>query len=718
MTVPSTIPRARTGKVFLSLGLKLTVPVLLLVLATAGGVYWGLIRQERVSLLKSKEAAADMVVKLTAASIMPAVVFNDETETKRSIDDLARNPEVTDVELWAAPTGGEAPTKPLASFHRGAPSLLGGANPQPGQRIVTDEAVHVTEGIVDPTGKPTAVIAVRFSTDRERAALTRLARQSLYGALAVALALAGAILLTISRVAVVPLRRLQRAARHLAQGDRRGDELGDTRGTDDEVRQLAITFKEMADAVTDREDKLAVRNAELKLILDSVQQGFLTAERDGVLRAARSAIIDTWLPGLPSHATFWDLVERIDPRARAWTEAGWEQLLEGVLPLEVCCEQLPRQLSREGRHFAFAYHPVMRGDVLDQVVIVISDVTAEIERERSEAEQHEFSVLVDQFVRDRRAFLDFWNEAAHLVQRILDPGASSATGLKRDLHTLKGSSRFYGLTRLAGVMHRFEDALLERGGDTLMDSERLQLSDLWQGLTRRIEPLMRGAMAFVEISEDEYAGLSEAIKTRKPYPTLQNLLAGLRNEPTSRRLERAKEMIIAACRKLGKPTPIVNVEHNDLRLPSGPWAPFWSVMPHVLHNAADHGVEPAADRVAAGKPEATTLWLSTAAESGELVVRVKDDGRGIDWERIRALAMERGLPCSSRADLEAALFSEGVSTRQAATELSGRGVGLAAVQGVVSALNGRIELDSSPSEGTTWTFRFPLGSAESALRLP
>jgi two-component system, chemotaxis family, sensor kinase CheA len=696
---------------FLSLGLKLTAPVVLLVLATALLIYWGLVRQERAALLHSKEVAADMVVKLTAVSMAPAVDFSDQGEIDREVASLALNPEVTDVEFWAASEDGKQ-KKPAASFHRGPAGRLDGVGKQAGQRVVSEDAVYLTQSVTNPEGKSLGVLAVRFSTDREAAELRRLARQSLWVALIASLALAGAILLTISRVAIGPLRRLQQAAVRLSRGEPRGAELTDQRaGMDDEVRQLAATFAEMAAAVTDREDKLAARNTDLKLILDSVQQGFLTANRDGSLRPQRSAIVDSWLPDLPADLTFFDLVERINPRTRPWAEAAWEQITDGQLPMEVALDQLPQQLVGAGRHLALEYHPVIRDGALVQLGIVVSDVTAEIERERAAAEQREFSVLVDQFVRDRRAFTDFWTEATQLVDRILDPNACADTGLKRDLHTLKGSARFYGLARLASLMHDLEDALGERMGDVLVDEERSRVGELWRALVRRIEPLTRGATTFVDITEEEYDRLVQAIVARKPHPALEKLVRELKFEPTERRLERAKEVVLEACQKLGKGAPEVRIDHHDIRLPAGPWAPLWTVLPHILRNAADHGIEPAAEREACGKPSNATVVLSTSVDGADLVVKVEDDGRGIDWDRVRELAAAHHLPHQSPADLHAALLHEGLSTRRTTTEVSGRGVGLAAVHGVVEALNGSVELDSQPGKGTAWTFRFPLGSA-------
>jgi two-component system chemotaxis sensor kinase CheA len=467
----------------------------------------------------------------------------------------------------------------------------------------------------------------------------------------------------------------------------------------------------MAEAVRDRELRLGVRNAELKLILDSVDQGFMTARVDGTLFPERSAIVEQWTGPLPLDATIWSLVELIDGDAAAWMHSAWEQVVDGFLPLDAAIDQLPKQLHRKGQHFSLAYHPVLLDGELKRVVIVVTDITAELERQRALAEQQEFAALIEQLVRDRRAFRGFWGEASKLVSRIVEPSAP-AEMLRRDLHTLKGSARFFGLSRVSNLCHELESALKEREEQRLTSRERADMVEIWDSLRRRIEPLMQGTTLFIEVSQEEYASLLNAVCERKPIAQVEQLVRGLRRESVSARLEHAKRVLVDTSIKLGKTPPQVETECDDLRLPPGPWAPFWSVLSHVLNNAVDHGLESDAERLAAGKSVPGRIWLSTKVVAGDLVVEVRDDGRGIDWDRVRTLAVERGLPSQSQADLENALFSDGFSLKNRVSEVSGRGVGLAAVRTVVTAMSGESELESTQHAGTTWRFRFPLATLD------
>ncbi len=152
----------------------------------------------------------------------------------------------------------------------------------------------------------------------------------------------------------------------------------------------------------------------------------------------------------------------------------------------------------------------------------------------------------------------------------------------------------------------------------------------------------------------------------------------------------------------------VNIEDAGMRLPAEGLGEFWSTFVHVIRNAVDHGLESPRERRAAGKPEVGVLTLSTRGEESMLAVRVADDGRGIDWSSVSAVARAQGLPAATRQDLEQAIFSDGLSTKGGASELSGRGVGLAAVRAVVSPMGGSIRVESTAGQGTAFTFLLPL----------
>lgn len=165
----------------------------------------------------------------------------------------------------------------------------------------------------------------------------------------------------------------------------------------------------------------------------------------------------------------------------------------------------------------------------------------------------------------------------------------------------------------------------------------------------------------------------------------------------------------------GKTEASLTVEGKDVRLDRSIIDRLGDPIVHLVRNAVDHGVEPADEREAAGKPREGTIELRAHREGSEVVVEVEDDGRGVDVDAIREQAVERGL-VDAGTDLEkseilACLFHPGFSTVTEVTKTSGRGVGLDVVHDVVEALNGDVCVETEPGEGTTVSLRLPVSVA-------
>ncbi len=135
---------------------------------------------------------------------------------------------------------------------------------------------------------------------------------------------------------------------------------------------------------------------------------------------------------------------------------------------------------------------------------------------------------------------------------------------------------------------------------------------------------------------------------------------------------------------------------------------------HLVRNAVAHGIEREDERYHAGKPDQGHVAVRAYHRGNHIYVEVEDDGRGVDYEKVRATAIEAGLVSEEAAaqlderDLLDLLFHPGFSTAPRATELAGRGVGLDVVRANVSALNGEIEIDTRKGEGTRFTLKVPL----------
>ena len=135
---------------------------------------------------------------------------------------------------------------------------------------------------------------------------------------------------------------------------------------------------------------------------------------------------------------------------------------------------------------------------------------------------------------------------------------------------------------------------------------------------------------------------------------------------------------------------------------------------HLVRNAADHGIECAADRVAAGKPARGTIRLNAYHKASQVVIEVSDDGHGLDREKIVQRAIERGLVSGEEAarlnESEALqlIFKPGLTTADEVTAISGRGVGMDVVSNVLDRLKGSVEIHTQPGKGTTFLLLLPL----------
>jgi len=138
---------------------------------------------------------------------------------------------------------------------------------------------------------------------------------------------------------------------------------------------------------------------------------------------------------------------------------------------------------------------------------------------------------------------------------------------------------------------------------------------------------------------------------------------------------------------------------------------------HMVRNSADHGIESPEDRVAAGKPQCGTITLNAFHRGNSIVIQVNDDGRGLSREKIAKKAIEKGLVTQLDLDrmtdqqIYQLIWEPGFSTAEAITEISGRGMGMDIVRAKIESINGVVEVDSKPGEGTAFTIKLPLTMA-------
>ena len=191
---------------------------------------------------------------------------------------------------------------------------------------------------------------------------------------------------------------------------------------------------------------------------------------------------------------------------------------------------------------------------------------------------------------------------------------------------------------------------------------------------------------------------------------LQEAVMAVRMVPISSVFQRFPRLVRELSQRLGKEVEIRTVGEGT-ELDRGMIEKITDPLTHLVRNAVDHGMETPEARAAAGKPRSGTITLSASQKGGSIVIEVRDDGRGLDRQRILARAAERGMKVpQDAADREVwqLIFEPGFSTAETVTDVSGRGVGMDVVRRNIQSLGGTVDLASSLGAGTTVTVSVPL----------
>lgn len=193
---------------------------------------------------------------------------------------------------------------------------------------------------------------------------------------------------------------------------------------------------------------------------------------------------------------------------------------------------------------------------------------------------------------------------------------------------------------------------------------------------------------------------------------MQRSVMQVRMVPLSRTFQRFPRLVREIAGKLGKSISL-RIIGDEIEADRSIVDALFDPLLHVLRNAADHGIEDALMRERLGKPPAGEIVLEASHDGDQIVVTIRDDGRGIDTAKLRQHAKSSrpenaaSIDALSNDAAMALVFSPGVSTADVVSDISGRGVGMDAARKAVEALGGRMELASSSSSGTVISLRFP-----------
>ena len=516
------------------------------------------------------------------------------------------------------------------------------------------------------------------------------------------------------------------------------------------AKDLTVMNENLEELVLERTQQLRQKTHDIQAMLQNMPQGVLTIQANHVIHPEYSAYLETIFetPEIAGRnlmaLVFADT--GLSPDALAQIEAATGACIgEDRMNFDFNAHLLVGEFDRrmpDGRikSLELSWSPICdESDVIEKLMLCLRDVT-EFKRLASEAnaQKRELEIIGEILSVSQEKFHEFIERSLQFVEeneRIIGEtggtggaGGAGGTGdnrgdvvarLFRNMHTIKGNARTYGLLYLTSIVHEAEmtyDAL--RKDPAANWQPDLLLEQLAQVRTRLDEyahinehtlgrkgPGRRGSVEhFLMVDKEQIAQSLQLVRSVDPNSvealrvTLAQLGATLSligTEKIGDILAGVVDSMPSLARELNKEPPRIVIEDNDIVVRNQIGGLLRNLFMHLFRNAMDHGIESRDRRLAAGKPAAGTIRLALGLEAGRFQLRFADDGAGLPVARIRAKALDMNLLSDPDASAEAVaqtIFVSGFSTAEQLTEVSGRGVGMDAVRGFLQKEGGDIQI--------------------------
>lgn len=525
--------------------------------------------------------------------------------------------------------------------------------------------------------------------------------------------------------------RVAAAEKTVAVLKRRVRELSDGEATSHLQRQLERS-RRRAEDVARRRELADLRNRELQrysaalelevrsrtidlhTILDNVDSGFLLVDaqarvQPGFSKSCAALLNTAQLAGKPLHVLL-----AASPDKAAWLQLAVSQAFADELPEDVALAQIPQRHVVGERVLRLVPRVVRDAGRVQRILVTLNDVTA-LEAARSEARTNQMLVSI---LAQREAFAMFITEAhTELVSvhaQIQDQGV-----VRRAVHTLKGNAASWSIDAIVDVCHRVES------GSAIVVADLAAIADAFRGFLLAHRGLL--SLTWDEDTGERYAvDAAQMSALEEIAREAGDARDGLATWTARLVMKRAGDVIgpigsfverLAA--RLGKSVAF-ELAGADTLLDVRRLRPIVAVLPHLLRNALDHGVEPPEER--GSKPARATVRLSIADESNGWRLVVEDDGRGIDTAVVQARAVAMGalshdeLAGLDEDDVVRLICIDGLSTADVTTDVSGRGAGMSAIREAVQRLGGQLSIWTESGVGTRIALRIPRADAPAAAR--
>jgi len=499
--------------------------------------------------------------------------------------------------------------------------------------------------------------------------------------------------------------------------------------------QLSDYSKNLERMVEARTSELRQANTLIKSILDSLGQGIFVFDRFGQCLPFYSRISESLFGTAPGGQNVVDVM-RLDEEEKESFQIWRESTFEDSIPFIDLVALGPQQLlGPEGQRLSLTYFPLkLNSDQLTGVILVATDRTAEVrareeaERERSIAKQ---IMLGAQHRNQFRAFLSFATQT--LRQMSQECSGSQSPNFKkdrldqwsRDLHTLKGGAATFSFSDLALKIHHAEDALIGVSKNQMSWTEFTSEVERARAIVDDWVKFHQGWLGKIETEGQLIDERTVEVSSRRLESWVRQIahqanLSGLSQEiiesclllPADELWVGLESHLMDLAHQLGKKLKPLKFSGHEIRVRPELFRDLFNQMIHVFRNAVDHGLETPQERIEQGKDEAGQIQIQFYRESQgahtDFVVEVRDDGRGVDIDKLRERLLSQGrsdVMNWSEAQVLESIFESGVSTGNQVSMISGRGVGLSALKAAVEKMHGQIEIQTQRGRGSCFRIR-------------
>ncbi|MES2527725.1 MAG: ATP-binding protein [Bdellovibrionota bacterium] len=554
-----------------------------------------------------------------------------------------------------------------------------------------------------------AVVGYKFRLTSEEE-ITSNTKRSL---LALGASIVGSLILSLllSYLIISPLSKMKSVCHEVAEGNfvvRANLE------NKDEFGLLADSFNIMLDNIEEKRENMAS-------LLTTIPFALFYFDQEGQISTERSKATDKIFPEFTSYTGLEDFFKR-NGFAKSHVPAVLNTMFSNAIPFKSAADLLPQVITTSSgdklRTIRLSYQAKRNTEKkLEKVIILGEDIT---EKEQAKAKTLELTERVERVSKvstDVTGFKEFLPEVnqiiADCIYGIDHFETSKLPDLKRNLHTLKGILGVYSFHSIARKVHHLEsevEATTEEFS-TAVPRMMKELSFEFQSQSQEINKLLNlesdsGTRAYEERKIDHIRKLAE----KSSSPELVQALQDLEKFPVEKVFAKYAFHAQNLAQKLGEKSIRMDFEPSD-EVTYDEVRRFDSVLVHLINNSVDHGIETMDERSSMGKDETGIIRIGCHRNPQSLVIRLSDDGKGIDGDRLLEKARSSGL-ISGNATLSheeklRLVFASGLSSKAEVSEVSGRGIGMDAVKTFLEEKGGTITLQSIPGTGTTFEIQFP-----------